>query len=73
VSLLEEDFRRDVLWRSAEGVGFVALFDIEFGEAEVRELEVALLVEQDVFWFQVACEMISLGGTGRRCRSRAGT
>ena len=43
-----------VLWRSAERVSHFVLSDLKLAEAEVCQLDVALVVEDDVLRLQVA-------------------
>jgi hypothetical protein len=52
VSLLPNNFWREVLGGSADGEGFVVAEDVAAGEAEICEFDVAVLADEDVFRFQ---------------------
>jgi hypothetical protein len=52
VSLLFNDFRGQILRSSANGHGFFILIDESFGQAKVRQLNIALLIKEDVFGFE---------------------
>lgn len=54
VSLLRDDLRRDVLRGAHDGVRFGVGAGEFLGDTEVRELEVAVGVEEDVFRLEVA-------------------
>ena len=60
VSFLRDDLWRDVLRRADDGVGLRVGAGEFLGDAEVCELEVAVGVQQDVFWFEVAVDDVHL-------------
>lgn len=51
VSLLANNFWGEVLRGSADREGFVISEYVAAGEAEVCEFDVAVLADEDVFWF----------------------
>lgn len=51
MSLLVKDLRGQILGRSANRVSII-VGDIHFGESEVREAKVAVLINKDILWFQ---------------------
>lgn len=70
VTLVEDDFWGDVLWRSANGEGPAFVQDL--GETEVRQLEVAVVADQQVLWLEVskddvlAVQVLKAGGHSGR-------
>ena len=49
--LLVEDLGSEILRRPADGVGII-VGDVHFGEPEVSEPEIPVLIDEDVLWFQ---------------------
>ena len=52
MALLMQDFRRQIVRSAAERVSLLAAVE-DFGEAEVGKADVAVLVHENVFGFQV--------------------
>ena len=53
VALSSQNLRAHVLWRSAEAMAPFALLD-DLGQAKVSNFEVAIYVNEDVFWLDVS-------------------
>lgn len=53
VALVEENFRSDVLWGSADGVG---TFGDDLGESEINHLQVSVTADHDVLGLQVSVD-----------------
>ena len=74
VTLVQNNFRSDVFWSSADGEG--SAFGQKLGESEVCEFEVAVVADEKVFWFQIseddvfAVEVFEAAGDG--CPVEAG-
>ena len=54
LQLLSSNLRRHVIRRSAEGVRRLVEVDLEFAHAEVRDSDVALVIEQEVVQLEVS-------------------
>ena len=54
-------FRQDnlwgkILWSTAESIGHAISRLLDFGQSEVCELQIALLIKQDILWLQVSVD-----------------
>lgn len=59
--VVEQDFGREVLGRTAECVGELVGFEIGLGEPKVAERDVSCCVEEDVLGFQVTEQVCASG------------
>lgn len=57
MALACQHFRSDILWRATERIAEVRLL----GKPEVGQLDVAMLVEDNILWFQVSVLHVELG------------
>ena len=53
MTFIENDLGRDILWCAAKSPCFAALGD-HFGEAEINHFGVAVIVQEQIFRFQVS-------------------
>jgi hypothetical protein len=60
MAIPDDHLRGEVLRRPAEGVGLVFLALSHLGEAEVSQLQVPILIEEDVLWLQVPVQNVLL-------------
>lgn len=58
MTVLLNDLRGDVLWRSADRVGELTIFELHavFREPKVREFEVTGLADQNVFGLEISID-----------------
>ena len=60
--LLFDHLGGQVLGGAAHGEGVLIANDVILGEAEVRELDIAGRIDQNIFWFQTAIKKRSTRG-----------
>ena len=56
VRLIVNDLWRDVVWSTAEGLGHGPIADVLLAHSEVRNLDVAVLVQHDVVQLEVSVD-----------------
>jgi len=56
IAVAQQQLRGKVLGCTAEGVGAVLVLHVKLAKAEVAEGNVTLIVEQDIFWLEIAVD-----------------
>ena len=56
VAFRQDVLRGKILWSTAESISHAISRLLDFGQSEIRELQIALVIKQDILWLQVSVD-----------------